>query len=292
MDSNIRISIAIPFFNAEKYLAEAIDSVIWQTYKNWELILLDDGSNDNSLKIAEVYQAKDHRIKVYSDGENKNLSYRLNQISTLVENDYLVRMDADDIMHPEKIEKQIKILFEHPEIDVLGTNAYSINENNQVVGIRYKETNSDVLLDVDSFIHPTIIAKTEWFRNNKYDDKALRIEDIELWYRTSKNNNFKLISEPLFFYREIGNHYYKKYFQSNESKSYVLVKYKNEQFWKKFFIKNIFKGLIYRVFDLFGKENFLILKRNQIIFKHKKNIDSYLKQSIKKLEKNNKKWKE
>lgn len=276
MDSNIKVSIAIPFFNAEEYLADAIDSVIWQTYKNWELILLDDGSKDNSLKIAEHYQSKDFRIKVYSDGENKNLSYRLNQIPTLVENDYLLRMDADDIMHPEKIEKQMKVLSEHPEIDVLGTNAYSINEHSKVVGVRYREIDKDILLDVDSFIHPTIIAKTEWFRKNKYDDNALRIEDKELWCRTSDTSNFKMIAEPLFFYREVGQNYYKKYFKANEAKKYILKKYNNSKFWKIFFMQNIIKGTVYRFFRLFNREDILVLKRNQIIFKHKKNIESYL----------------
>ena len=274
-NNRILLTIAIPFYNAEKFLSKAIDSVIYQTFTEWNLILIDDGSTDESLEIAKSYEAKDKRIKVFSDGENKNLSYRLNQIPTLVNTDYLARMDADDIMHPEKIAKQMAVFLQYPDIDVLGTNAYSIDENDKVFGIRYKETDKDILLDVKSFIHPTVVAKTVWFRDNKYDDKALRIEDTELWYRTCDQNNFKMLAEPLFFYREIGNGYHKKYFQANSAKDYILKKYNKNIFWRNFFRENIIKGLIYQIFNLFGKENYLISKRNQIVLKRSENYKNF-----------------
>src|SRR5690606_21713898 len=109
------VTIAIPFYNGEKYLELAIQSALAQTYTGWKLILLDDGSTDNSLAIANEYKKKDARIKVYSDGQNKNLGYRLNQIPELVDTKYLARMDADDIMHPKRIETQLRILEENPE---------------------------------------------------------------------------------------------------------------------------------------------------------------------------------
>lgn len=273
--NKVMLSIAIPFYNAEQFLSRSIESVINQTFRDWDLILIDDGSIDTSLQIAKSYEAKDDRIKVISDGENRNLSYRLNQIPTFIKTDYLARMDADDIMHPEKIEKQMTVLLQNPEIDVLGTNAFSIDENDMVFGIRYKETNKDCLLNVKSFIHPTIIAKTQWFRDNKYDDKALRIEDTELWYRTCDNNNFKMLSEPLFFYREIGNGYYKKYFQANSAKDYILKKYNKNIFWRIFFKGNIIKGVVYQMFNLFGKEDCLVSRRNQIVLKNRKNYKNF-----------------
>lgn len=271
---NNMLSIAIPFYNAEKYLEKAINSVVTQTYQDWKLILLDDGSTDNSLNIANEIAFNDGRISVISDGQNMNLGFRLNQIPTLVNTKYLMRMDADDIMHPRKVEKQMAIMLNNPDIDVLGTNAYSIDENNMVLGIRYKNVKKNELIDVKGFIHPTIIAKTEWFLKNKYDEKALRIEDSELWYRTANMNNFKMLTEPLFFYREVGKNYYKKYFNANHSKSYVLKKYSNNSFWKKFFLMNLIKGIIYQVFNLFGKEDSLILRRNQIIL-DKKHLNNF-----------------
>ena len=270
------VTIAIPFYNAEQFLSLAIDSVIAQTYPNWQLLLVDDGSTDNSLKIAREYAQKDNRISVFSDGENKNLGFRLNQIPSLVNTKYLARMDADDIMHPERIERQIEILQKHTDIDVLGTNAYTIDKNNNVIGLRKKTAHSPELQQVKGFIHPTIIAKTEWFRNNPYDVDAVRMEDAELWYRTSNKYKFVSLSEPLLFYREIGNNYYKKYFLANTSKHYILRKYPNNSFWKKYFALAILKGIIYRVFNLLGLEQVLVNKRNEVIYKEKKPLEKYL----------------
>jgi glycosyltransferase involved in cell wall biosynthesis len=257
------ITIAIPFYNAEVYLDLAIQSVFNQTYQDWKLLLVDDGSTDNSLKIALKYQS-DSRVIIYSDGENKNLGYRLNQIPLLTDTKYLARMDADDIMHPEKIEKQIKMLETYSEIDVLGTNAYSINEYNNVNGIRLGFNKDEILRKVNGFIHPTIVAKTEWFINNPYDIKAVRIEDAELWFRTSNKYNFQILVEPLLFYREFGINYYKKYINGCGSITYALVKHNyNLKFLKKT-LKYYISGLIYLLFNLFGKEGFLIKKRNAV----------------------------
>lgn len=273
--SNTPVTVAIPFFNAERFLGLAIESVIAQTYKDWYLLLIDDGSTDSSLEIAKVFQAKDKRIAVISDGENRNLGYRLNQIPSITKTKYLMRMDADDIMHPEKIEKQMAVLMQNPEIDVLGTNAYSIDEDNKVFGIRFSETRKDHVIDAKGFVHPTIVAKTEWFRNNKYDDKALRIEDTELWYRTSNHFTFKMIAEPLFFYREIGSGYYRKYFLANNAKKYILKKYGKEKFWRNFFMGNSIKGIIYWLFNMIGAEDYLVTRRNQTILKNKEDHKNF-----------------
>ena len=152
------VTIGLPFYNAEKYLALAIESVQAQTYTDWELLLLDDGSTDNSLSIAQSYAQKDSRIKVISDGKNKNLATRLNELPSLAQGLYLARMDADDMMHPARIERQLAVLETHPEIDVLGTNAYIINDENAVTGMRYPITPKNTLTRVRGFIHPTIIV--------------------------------------------------------------------------------------------------------------------------------------
>lgn len=266
------ISIVIPFYNAEKYLTKAIDSVIWQTYHDYKLILLDDGSTDSSLKIAKEYAEHDHRIKVISDGENRNLGFRLNQIPYLVDTKYLARMDADDIMHPERIEKQIKTLESNPQIDVLGTNAYSIDENDFVVGIRIKPSN-EILRKVNTFIHPTIVAKTEWFKKNPYNVQAVRVEDIELWMRTSEKYNFQMLSEPLFFYREFGGGYYKKYMKSIPCLGKMVL---NNNFKIKYillFLKTLMATIVYFLYSKLQIENKLIVGRNEVLLNPKKYQD-------------------
>lgn len=256
------VTIGLPFYNAEKYLALAIESVLQQTYTDWELLLLDDGSTDNSLSIAQSYAQKDSRIKVISDGKNKNLAARLNELPSLAQGLYLARMDADDIMHPARIERQLAVLGTHPEIDVLGTNAYIINDENAVIGTRYPLTPENTLTRVKSFIHPTIIAKKQWFLENPYDTKALRMEDAELWYRTFSKYHFVRLNEPLLFYREVGNNYYKKYFLAQQSKAYIFSKYSNESYWKQYFRANFLKGIVYRIAHIFGMEQWLVNRRN------------------------------
>lgn len=263
------ITIAIPFYNADLFLSQAIESVICQTYSDWKLLLIDDGSTDSSLEIANKYAKTDDRITVYSDGENKNLGFRLNQIPYLVNTKYLARMDADDIMHPQKIEKQIKTLENNPQIDVLGTNAYSIDENDYVIGIRVKPSGKN-LRKVNSFIHPTIVAKTEWFKKNPYNVQAVRVEDIELWMRTSEKYNFEMLNEPLFFYREFGGGYYKKYMKSISSLGKMVL---NNNFKIKYillFLKTLMATIVYFLYSKLQMENKLIVGRNEVLLNPKK----------------------
>ena len=103
------VYVGIPFYNAEKYLDYAIRSVLNQTYTNWKMTLIDDGSTDSSLALARKYTS-DTRVKVISDGRNKGLVYRLNELVKLSDCKYFVRMDADDIMHPQRLEKQLRYL--------------------------------------------------------------------------------------------------------------------------------------------------------------------------------------
>lgn len=268
------ITVGIPFFNAEQFLSKAIESVISQSCDNWELLLLDDGSNDGSLEIAKRFEQHDNRVKVFSDGKNKGLGARLNELATLSNGEYIARMDADDIMHPQRLQKQFEILEHHPNIDVLGTNAYVIDENNLVFGIRYK--NQFGLSKVEHFIHPTIMGKKQWFLDNPYDEKAIRIEDAELWYRTKQFSNFMMSNEPLLFYREFGNNYYKKYFQANGSAMHILNKYPEDKFWKNFFLSNKVKGSMYKILNVIGKEQVLIDRRNEKIFEKKINFEKWL----------------
>lgn len=131
MNTKPLVTIAIPFYNCDQFLDMAICSVINQSYSNWELLLINDGSTDKSLEIALKY--KDPRIKLISDGSNKGLIYRLNQSIVLAHGYFYARMDADDIMHPKRIECQVEYMINNPQIDVLGTSYYSINSDNNIM---------------------------------------------------------------------------------------------------------------------------------------------------------------
>jgi len=262
----VKVTIGLSVYNAERYLKEAIVSILNQTFENFELIIVNDGSKDSSMELAHSFQ--DNRIKIFDDGLNKGLPMRLNQIHSLAKGSYIARMDADDIMHPDRIKRQVLILEKHPEIDVLGTNAYSIDENNKVMGVRQSINNKTEILSVKSFIHPTIMGKTEWFLVNFYNEKLKRVEDIELWYRTKNKSNFKIVNQPLLFYREFGGSYYKKYQNGipsmlNISKKYIRkFEFKSSLIWLFISFISIFKYLLYRLFNLLKLEYLLINNRN------------------------------
>lgn len=215
------ITIAIPFLNSEKYLSYAIQSVLNQTYTDWELILIDDGSTDRSKDISESYAQKDKRIRVVSDGANKGLSIRLNETISLAKGDYYVRMDADDVMDSCRIEKQIFFLEEHPETDVVGTSAVIIGEDNEILyGMKGRMTAPQKRSDVingNIFIHPSITGKTAWFRKHPYDDSKRRSQDFFLWLSSVEDSKFSVIDEPLLFYRVVDNDLWGKFKRDNRT---------------------------------------------------------------------------
>lgn len=256
------ITIGIPFYNDSLYLDQAIKSVFNQSYTDWNLILIDDGSSDGSLDIAKKY-SYDSRVDIISDGKNKKLASRLNQIIEISNTKYIVRMDADDIMHTDRLLKQLKIMEENPAIDVLGSNAISIDQYNNILGVRKKI--SDKVVKVEGFIHPSVFAKTDWFKQHRYDEFAERSQDSLLWNRTKNISNFFSVMEPLLYYREIEGSYYKKYFKS--SLSFFNVIFNNKYLLSKFYlVKNSLilwiKGCIYFSLSIIGRENFLMDKRN------------------------------
>jgi glycosyltransferase involved in cell wall biosynthesis len=263
------ITVGLSFYNNEKTLANAIKSVLLQTYSNFELILIDDGSTDSSYDVACIFACFDKRIKLIRGGENKGLIFRLNQIIDLAEGKYMARMDSDDMMMPEKLHRQMDFLIKNDTIDIIDTAAYTINEKDEPTGMRK-------LIDVSSwdrkkvlkkrlFFHPTIIAKTSWYRQNKYDENFVRSEDFELWCRTFDNIKFVRIYEPLFFYRE-GNVDIKGYITSSRSHRKALRKYQPGVLSKielaSEILQSHLKAGLYRIFGLFNMQYFLAMKRN------------------------------
>lgn len=273
-DNKDFISVGIPFFNAEKFLPKAIESVINQSHQNWELLLVDDGSNDGSLEIARRFERQDNRIKVFYDGKNKGLGARLNELAILSNGEYIARMDADDIMHPKRLETQLQILKDNPNIDVLGTNAYVIDENDLVFGMRYRENSG--MTKVEHFIHPTIMAKKQWFVDNPYDEKAIRIEDAELWYRTKLISNFMMTNEPLLFYREFGSYYYPKYIKVLPSLIYLNKKYPLDKFWTRVLVLSSANVPLYYIFEVILKSSYIKKRRSQTIYQSPINYIEYL----------------
>lgn len=271
------VSIGIPFYNSEKFLADAINSVLKQSYTNWELILMDDGSSDTSLDIASKFESLDERITLVSDGKNRGLPARLNQLSNLARGTYYARMDADDLMFPNRIKEQVTYLEKHQEVDLVGSGIVSIDNENNIIGIRrnrfYKGfTLKDVLVSTWCG-HPTITGKTKWFKSNPYDEQMKRAQDYELWIRTIEKSNFVLLGEYFLFYREASTPSLKKYKESTEFS--LKIFWKNRKKIGKFdtfklSVNKLFKLLIYLLFSIFGATDKLIQRRSvQLLDKEK-----------------------
>jgi len=225
----MRVSIGLPFYNNETTLLAAINSVLAQTFTDWELILVDDGSRDRSLEIASTI--KDPRVRLVSDGQNLGLAARLNQLTFLSQCDYIARMDGDDLMHPDRLIHQVNYLDNHPQVDLVATAAYSIDNNNQILGLKGLEpiTNDlkTILLKKGLIIHPTVMGKTQWFRDNPYDSNLRFTEDRELWCRSCAHSVYAKIPQPLLFYRESFNKksFLKKHLISFKLNRHLLTTY-------------------------------------------------------------------
>lgn len=244
------VTIAIPFYNSERFLHYAIQSVINQTYTNWELFLIDDGSNDNSLAVAKDFAERDGRIIIVSDGLNKGLPARLNDSVKIAKGDYYARMDADDIMTVDRIALQICYMEEHPNVDVIGSSAMVIDNDNNII------KSYDQHGVINGFIHPTVMAKTKWFKENPYDEKLKRSQDTELWMRTAKRCHFYNIQKPLLFYREIGNISLSKKLKSNKTLRSICKNYKkyDKNIWWciKWTIIYYVEDVVYVISSFFG----------------------------------------
>lgn len=203
------ISIGIPFYNAEFTLLDSVRSVFAQTYEDWELILIDDGSTDGSLKLAQSID--DPRVSVYSDGKNRRLGARLNQIVDIANYDFIARMDADDLMSPYRIEKLFNILKNNKKYDLVSCGTYSITNDNLLNGYRgeveQNYTFDGLISKSQTFLHAGLVARKDWFQRHLYDESLKVGEDNELWLRAAKVNDFNAMSieEPLYMYKEEGN---------------------------------------------------------------------------------------
>lgn len=262
------ISVGIPFFNAEKYLAFAIKSVIAQSYKNWELILIDDGSTDNSLKIAQEFSLKDARIRVICDGKNRKLPYRLNQLILESKGNYIARMDADDIMHPERLERQSNFFKKNTQFDLVSAGLISINSNNQVKGYRkVDKLYSDFGMPKLSYpiVHPSIMARKSWYERNYYSEKFPRAEDFELWTRSIVNNDFKMAVMPelLLYYREEGNLSLDKLVNSYKDTLKIYSQYYSKNNLDAEILRLNFKILVSKLFYYTGNLQKVARRRNK-----------------------------
>lgn len=207
MNQNRLISIITTVYNAEKYLHELISSIIDQTYSNFEFIVVDDCSTDNSYSILKKYQKQDSRIKLIKNEHNHKQAYSRNLAINMANGKYIAFIDADDIAHLNRLQIQLNFIEQNPDVDVCGSYYYLFNGNNfkfkQTPPITHDEIECHMRLFGNCIAFPSVMLKTDIIKEFMFNEKMLgNAEDYELWIRMLDNNvKFYNIPEYLLYYR-------------------------------------------------------------------------------------------
>jgi len=204
--SELKLSVVLPVYNAEKYLDEAIQSILNQTYTNFEFIIINDGSTDSSLEIIKKYKNQDDRI-ILITRENRGLISSLNEGIEQSKGKFIARMDADDISLPTRFKKQV-ILMENNNIDICGCHFSMINKNGKYIKTIYCPLDNDSLLLfltlIVPFAHGSVMINKRFLihHNLKYGENE-NAEDKALWASMyNEGARFDNVNEVLFEYRE------------------------------------------------------------------------------------------
>lgn len=217
---NKKVSIIMGIYNCENTLKVAVDSIINQTYENWELIMCDDGSVDMTYKIAKEYEKIDNRIKVLKNKENKGLAYSLNRCIEESNGEYIARHDADDYSDINRLEVEVKFLNNNEQYGFVSCGV-DLFDDKKIWGKRcleneYSPTKYD-LVKSNRFIHPTVMIRRDVLNrvsNYTVDKTTYRTEDYDLWFKIySKDINGVVLPDKLYYFREDQNSYSRKKFK-------------------------------------------------------------------------------
>lgn len=182
-----KVSILMGIYNCEDTIDEAIQSVLAQTYSNWELILCDDGSIDNTYQKAQQYALADSRIVLFKNERNMGLNVTLNRCLKAASGEYIARMDGDDICVPERFEKQVAFLNSHTEFAIVSSGMFLFDEEGKWGELRNKEfpQPKDVVEGTPIFHAPVMIRKKciDTVGGYTEDKRRLRVEDVDLWIK-------------------------------------------------------------------------------------------------------------
>ena len=193
------VTVLMSVFNAEDYLQEAIESVLSQTFSDFEFLVIDDCSTDRSKEILE--KISDKRVKLLFNDKNIGLTCSLNKGIAYAKGKYIARMDADDICLPERLKKQIGYMELHPEIGVCGSWIQILNTENVWKSAERNEAILVNMLFYNDIYHPTAVIKSELFEKIKYNEDLKTAQDYYLWAELSEYTKFFNIQEVLLYRR-------------------------------------------------------------------------------------------
>lgn len=198
----VKVSVIIPVYNGEKYIYEAIDSILNQAYQDFEIIVIDDGSTDNTPKILKEYGSK---IK-WKSQENKGQASAINEAIKMANGEYIALLDSDDVYLPNKLEIQISYLDRHQKIGLVYSNRYLINADGKIIGMRRSSRPDNILLLQENYIpRSTVVHRKKCIdKVGMYDESISGNDDWDMWIRISEKFKMGYIDKPLVKYRVHG----------------------------------------------------------------------------------------
>ena len=205
MDNSHLLSVLMPVFNSEQFVEEAIESILNQSFNDFEFLILDDASTDKSFKIIKDFEKKVPRIKVFQNEKNLGVVGSRNKLINLSKGKYIAWLDSDDIAFENRFEEQIKFLEQHPEIGMVGAYPVIIDENGKTTGKWWFETDPQKL-KIELFFHSPFLSSSVMIRRtclpqNFYDSRFPVAEDFNLYSKISERFDVANIPKFLVNYR-------------------------------------------------------------------------------------------
>ncbi len=200
-NSNPLVSVIMPVYNADQYIKLAVESILNQTYKKFEFIIINDTSTDQSVKILQSFKKLDKRIRLIRNKENLGVTKSLNKAISNASGKYIIRMDADDWSYPERFELQVKLMERNPEVVVSGSYVEVCDSKLKTKYIRkYHLNDTDIrkhIFRYSPFAHPATIWKTNLLKKEGYNETLTTCQDYELYFRVGKIGKFMNLDKCL-----------------------------------------------------------------------------------------------
>ena len=221
-----RVSVLMGIYNCAPYLEEALNSLMGQTFQDFKIILCEDGSTDDTYRVAKAYAEKCDKIILIRNDRNRGLNYTLNRCLELADTEYCARMDGDDISLPTRFEKEVKFLDEHPDYAIVTTPMKHFDETGVYkTGVGGFEPKLSDFPKYSPFCHAPCMVRTEAYKavgGYTVADNLLREEDYHLWIKMyQKGYRGYTIKEPLYMMRDDRNAAKRRNFKARKNESYV-----------------------------------------------------------------------
>ncbi|MDO4420116.1 MAG: glycosyltransferase [Ruminococcus sp.] len=254
------VSVIMGIYNCEEYLEEALNCIVNQTYPDWEVIMCDDGSKDNTVAVAQKFVDKyPNKFRLLKNEQNMGLNFTLNKCLYEAKGDYIARMDGDDLCSPERFQKEIEVLETNPDIAIVSSNMDFFDENG-VWGQTHADPNPTKLnfIKATPFCHAACMVRKEAYLSVEgytVDKRLLRVEDYHLWVKMyAKGYKGVNLKESLYQMRDDRDAQTRRKFKYriNESYShYLSTKLLKLPFYTYFtnlipIIKGLIPGFIYK----------------------------------------------